>query len=97
MKGFSWRKLLGSFAIVIVLFVAWQWELTTYLMAQGKGQFRVLWNARQVEEVMLDPAVDERTKRYLDLIADAKAFGERIGMETTSNYTTFFDHGTEPI
>ena len=89
--------LLGLLGIIIILAV-WQWELIDYGIMQGKGQFRVLWNARPVEEVLEDPAVPDSLKQKLLLVQEVRDFAvDSLGIKPSRNYSTLFDQQGKDI
>ncbi len=76
----------------------WQREWVSYGWMQGKGQARVLWNARPVTKVLADPAVPDSVKRRLRFIQDVRRFAvDSLGLTDTDNYQTYFDQGGKPI
>lgn len=83
---------------VLLLVGIWQREWLSYGWMQGKGQFRVLWNARPVAEVQADPAVPDSVKRRLEFIQEIRRFAvDSLGLTDTDNYRTYFDQRGKPI
>lgn len=58
-----------------------------YLIKQGAGQADLLWRRTPVSTVVADPRADGALRAKLQLILEAKAYGEReIGLRQTPNY-----------
>ena len=91
------RVLMGLLLLVLVLAV-WQWPLINYGIMQGRGQFEVLWNAREVEEVMKDPQVPDSLKQKLLLVQEVRDFAvDSLGVNDSENYTTLYDQQGKDI
>ncbi len=74
-------------------------SLVVYGLRMGKGQVAIIFNARSVKEVLLDPKVADSVKVKLKLIEEIRQFAfDSIGLNRNDNYTTFFDqHGQRLI
>jgi predicted aminopeptidase len=91
------RILLGLLAVLIILVMVY-WELIVYGIRQGKGQLNIVWNARPVEEVMLDPNFPDSLKAKLVLIAQVRKFAiDSLGLKDTKNYKTLYDQKGEEL
>lgn len=87
--------LLGG-ALIILVFV--YWDLVAYGARQGKGQFTIIWNARPVEEVLVDPAFPDSLKSKLRLIERVRRYAiDSLGLKDTENYKTLYDQKGEEI
>ncbi|WP_017732836.1 aminopeptidase [Nafulsella turpanensis] len=92
------RRVLLGLLLVMVILVVWQWPLINYGIMQGKGQFEVLWNARDVEEVLKDPQVPDSLKQKLLLVQEVRDFAvDSLGVSESENYTTLYDQQGEDI
>lgn len=92
------KKIGLVFLAVLLLLGIWQRDWLSYGWMQGKGQFRVLWNARPVPEVLADPAVPDSVKQRLRFIQEIRRFAvDSLGLTDTDNYQTYFDQGGKPI
>ena len=61
----------------------------SYLFQAGRGQLS-LWNhARPIDAVLKDSRTSPRLARLLSEIPRIKAYGEKMGLKPTSNYTEF--------
>lgn len=89
-RFFKWI-LWTSLAIVIVSVLLY-WELIVYGLQQGHGQFNIIWNARPVEEYMLDPTFPDSLKSRLELINEIRKYAiDSLGLKDTENYKTLYD------
>ena len=92
------KKILVGFSVLLLILGVWQYDLLKYALAQGKGQFHILWNARPVEEYLEDPAVPDSIKSKLKYIQVVRNYAiDSLGLHDTDNYTTMFDQKGEPI
>ncbi len=65
---------------------------------QAKGQFKVIWDVRDIEEVLVDPTFPDSLKARIKLIQEIKQFGvDSLGLTPSSNYTTFYDQHNKPL
>jgi predicted aminopeptidase len=94
----TWRKFLLGVLFIFLILVAWYWQLVSYGVRQGIGQLRVVWNARPVSEVMIDPATPDSIKQKLQLIQEARQYAiDSLGLKDTENYKTLFDQKGKEI
>jgi predicted aminopeptidase len=67
-------------------------ELVMYGIAQGRGQLRIVMDARPVSEMLNNPAFPDSLKKKLRLIAEIKQFAtDSLGMKPSDNYSTVYD------
>ncbi|MCF6352690.1 MAG: aminopeptidase [Cyclobacteriaceae bacterium] len=84
--------------LVLVSVILFFHELISYGIAQGKGQFHVLWNAQPIEEILNNPSTADTLKQKLALIAEIRNFAfDSLGLTPTKNYTTFYDQKGKEI
>ncbi len=92
------KKIGWTVFLIIVTVIIYFHELVGYGIAQGKGQFHVLWNAEPIEEVLNNPSVADSTKQRLLLVNEIRNFAfDSLGLTPTDNYTTFFDQQGKEI
>lgn len=93
------HKWLLSVAIgVLAVVICWQWDLLQYGLMQARGQAKILWEARPIEEVLADTTFPDSLKQKLQLIQEIRRFAEdSIGLNRSDNYTTFYDQKGKPI
>lgn len=85
-------SLLGALILSAAIF----WDTTLYLSQAAAGQFHILFGARNIEEVIADPATKPRLKKTLELVQDVKKFGEKeLGLTPTANYEKYVDIGRD--
>lgn len=69
-----------------------------YLTRQAAGQVNVLLSSRSLDAMLADPSVPAAVRKKLRLVLEIKDFGERrMGLASSSNYTSYYDTGGEPI
>ncbi len=69
-----------------------------YVLQQAGGQIRLLAARRPVEDVLADPATPAAARERLELIREARAWGEReIGLAHTDSYETYVDLEGRPV
>jgi len=92
------KKLLYSLALFVTVVVIWQSELIGYLWLQGRGQFKVLWEARPIEEFLGSPDFPDSLKSKIRLIQEVRQFAiDSLGVNDSQNYKTLFDQKGKPI
>ncbi len=65
-------------------------SLPSYLIRQGLQQGALYMGARPVEEVIDDPAIEPRVRRYLQLSREVLKFAStQLGMKTNGNYRSY--------
>jgi predicted aminopeptidase len=69
-----------------------------YLVRQAEGQLSILFNLRDLDEMLADPSVPDETKSKLRFVREVKDFGEReMGLTRSDNYTAYYDTKGRPI
>ncbi|GAB3917289.1 aminopeptidase [Larkinella terrae] len=92
------RKILLALLGVCIVLGIWYHELIGYGWMQARGQFRILWNTRPVEEVLADASFPDSLKRKIELIQEIKRYAvDSLGINPSKNYTTFYDQHGQPI
>lgn len=100
MKFRYFRKILSDIIFIpVVLFCALNIPLVNYGLRMAQGQLSIVWNARQVKDVLADATVPDSIKTKLKLIEEIRQFAfDEIGLKQNENYTTFYDqHGQRII
>src|SRR6186713_3340535 len=91
------RSLAGLGIALVVLIIIFR-DLLSYAARQGYGQFRIIWNARPVEEFLTDPEFPDSLKARLNFIAEVRRYSvDSLGLKDTENYKTMFDQGGKEI
>lgn len=84
--------------VLVFALIAFNFDLLTYGIAQGQGQLRIIWNARQISEVLTDPATPDSIKEKLNYIAKVRDYAiDSLGLSNTDNYTTYFEQNGKEI
>ncbi len=69
-----------------------------YLARAGIGQAGVLLSRRPVAEVLASGELSEEEARKLRLVGEARRYAfERIGLDRSGSYTSFYDTGGKPV
>ncbi|WP_266367859.1 aminopeptidase [Tellurirhabdus rosea] len=92
------RKILLLLLGVCLAVGIWQRELISYGWMQARGQLRILWNTRPVEEVLADPSFPDSLKQNIRLIQEIRQFTvDSIGLNPSKSYTSLYDQQGRPI
>lgn len=92
------KRSLAVLVIALVVVIVIFWDLLNYAARQGYGQFRIIWNARPVEEFLTDPAFPDSLKARLNFIAEVRRYSvDSLGLKDTENYKTMFDQSGKEI
>lgn len=62
-----------------------------YVVQAGLGQLRLLGDARPIDQVLADPAVDRRTKALLAEVPGMLDYAAERGLESQGNYTQYVE------
>lgn len=92
------KKILLVILTVFVVLIAINVELLLYGVRQGIGQFKVLWNAKSVSEILEDDNQPDSLKTKLRYTLEVRQFAiDELGLHHSENYTTYYDQGGKPI
>lgn len=85
------------FLILLFLF-SWNYKLISYGLSQLDGQINILYNAKEITDVIKDQNFPDSLKRKLLLIQEIKAFAiDSIGLSPSNSYETVFNQEGKPI
>lgn len=92
------KRILLAVLFIVIALVIWQWQWVIYGARMGAGQFKIIWNAKPVEEFLADPNFPDSLKAKLHLIEDVRKFAiDSLGLKDTKNYKTLFDQKGEEL
>lgn len=92
------KKILIGVLLVVVALCIYFWSLISYGVAQGLGQWKIIREARPVEEFLNDPNFPDSLKTKLRLVQQARRFAiDSLGLQDTENYTTLYDQKGEEL
>ena len=92
------KKILLGFVLVLFITGVWMHDLVWYGYQQGKGQLKIVMEAREVDEIMKDPATPDSLKKKLRYVEEVRNFAiHTLGLNDTDNYTTLYDQKGKPI
>lgn len=87
-----WKKVLAGFVVLLAVLAVIFHELVGYGIMQARGQLKVIWNARPVDEVLQDPNFPDSLKTKLRLIQEVRRFAvDSLGITPSENYTSVYD------
>ncbi|MEL6561978.1 MAG: aminopeptidase [Bacteroidota bacterium] len=97
MKGKKRKILITALSILLILLLIYR-DLISYGIMQAKGQYRVLANAKPVEEYLNDPSFPDSLKVKIRFIQEVRQFAiDSLGLKNSDNYTTLFDQQGKSI
>lgn len=92
------KKILLAVAGVLLILLAWNYEVIVYGLKQARGQLHIVWNAQPVEEYLSDPAVPDSVKQQLLFIQEVRHYAvKELGLNDSENYTTMYDQKGKPV
>ncbi|XOV91810.1 MAG: aminopeptidase [Bacteroidota bacterium] len=92
------KKILLIIALILGVLIATNIKLLIYGIQQGWGQFNIIWNARPIEEILLDESQPDSLKVQLRFTFKVREYAiNNLGLSESENYTTFYDQGGKPI
>lgn len=93
-----WKKFLLVLLAFVLGYCTWNWQLVLYGIAQGRGQLRIISEARPIAEVMADPTFPDSLKTKLNLIQEIRDFAiDSIGLTDSDSYKEVYDQHGKPI
>ncbi|QHV97013.1 aminopeptidase [Spirosoma endbachense] len=93
-----WKKIALGVLLILVVLAIWQRELVSYGWMQARGQLRILWNTKPVDEVLADRTYPDSLKRKIELIREIKRFAiDSLGLDKSGSYESFYDQHGKPI
>ena len=92
------KKIAIGSGVLLLLSLVWQHELVWYGISQARGQLRIIWKARPIEEVMNDPAVADSLKQKITLVQHVRKFAiDSLGVNDSDSYRTLYDQRGKPV
>ncbi|MBS1491271.1 MAG: aminopeptidase [Bacteroidetes bacterium] len=92
------KKILFLILAVGLALLIWQWPLVSYGLRMGRGQLKIIWEAKPVEDFLKDPAFPDSLKLKLRLIEEVRKFAiDSLGLKDTKNYKTLYDQRGEEL
>ena len=97
MKGFLIRLMI-FLLFAFLAYAIWNHRLIVYGIQQLKGQLHIITNTRPVEDIISEKAVKQEYISKLLLIQKIRKFAiDSLGLNNSSNYTTFYDQQDKPV
>lgn len=97
MKSRKKRIWLSVVMFLLILVVIYR-DLISYGYMQGMGQYKVLAEARPVEEFLNSEDFPDSLKSKIRLIQQVRQYAtDSLGLKDSENYTTLFDQKGKPI
>jgi predicted aminopeptidase len=88
---------LAILGLLIILLVIYH-ELVFYGLSQAKGQVSIIWNARPVEDFLIDKNFPDSLKAKIRLVQEIRQFAfDSLGINHSDNYTTMYDQKGEAL
>lgn len=92
------KKLGVGLILTIILYLVWQHELVSYGIMQAKGQLKVLWDARPIDDLLEDPNIADSLKQRIRLVQEIKQFAiDSLGVKNSGSYQSVYDQKGKPI
>jgi predicted aminopeptidase len=92
------KRSLLALLVIVVAMILLNWSLVSYAVQQAYGQLRIVWNAKPVEELMLDPNFPDSLKVKLQYIQEVRKYAiDSLGLKDTRNYKTVFNQEGKEI
>lgn len=86
------KKISYIFLLLIISFLAINYELIVYGISQGIGQLEIVRNAKPNAEVLIDPTFPDSLKTNLRLVDDIKKYAfDSLGINYSDNYSKVYD------
>ncbi len=84
--------------MIILLLGVVYFDMLSYAIKQGVGQFNIIHNAKPIEEYLEDPQFPDSLKQKLRFIEKVRMYAiDSLGLHDSNNYKTLFDQKGEEI
>jgi predicted aminopeptidase len=92
------RKIGFSLLALLIALVALNLELIGYGIQQAAGQFKIIWQAQPVAEVLQSGQLPDSLNQKLSLVGEIRQFAfDSLGLTRNNNYTTLYDQQGKEI
>lgn len=92
------KKLVLAILLILLVAAIANYKLLGYGIAQARGQFKVMWNAKPIEEALADPLFPDSLKATLAIVDEIKQFAiDSLGLKPSNNYTSVYDQQGKEI
>ena len=92
------KGLILFFLFFLLVVVISNLKLIGYGLGQARGQFKVMWYAKPIPEVLADPQFPDSLKSTLSLVPEIKQFAiETLGLKHSENYSSVYDQQGKEI
>lgn len=92
------KKTFILFICLTIGYLIYHHESVTYGLGQAAGQVKVVWNAREIDKLLVDPDFPDSTKQKFRYIQSVKQFAQdSLGLNPSENYSTFYDQKNKPV
>lgn len=90
----TWLAILATITVICI----YHREILHYGWLQGKGQFKVLNEAKPIADFLNDPAYPDSLKMKLRWVQEIRQYAfDSLGLTPSESYTEMYDHGLDPI
>lgn len=91
------KKGVKLFAVVITVLLLFNCNAVWYGLQQGRGQLKIVWQAKPLNDYLEDASFPDSLKRKVRLVKDIKKFAfDSLGIEPIKNYTKMYDQKGQP-
>src|SRR5687768_6415264 len=98
MFRFTYKFIQFILALALVFILITQWNMLKYGFMQARGQLKVMWNTRSVDETLKDPFFPDSLKTKLRLIEEIKIYAfDSLGIDHSGNYSSVYDQHGKPL
>jgi predicted aminopeptidase len=92
------KKILLVFSLFLLVLFFTNHKIIFYGIEQLRGQLNIVFNTKEIDEVLNDSSVPDSIKQKLLLIQEIKKFAvDSIGLKPTNNYSTYYDQQGKPV
>lgn len=93
-----WKKITITALALLAGLLLWNYKLVGYGLAQARGQWHILSEARPVEEVLDDSLFPDSLKAKLLLAQEIREFAiDSLGLADSESYKAVYDQQGKPV
>lgn len=92
------KKIFLVVLVIVLAFMAYNYELIYYGYGQAKGQMSVIFGAEPIEKFLNDKSLPDSLKSKIRLIQEIRQFAfDSLGINYSKSYTTMYNQNGKPI
>lgn len=95
---FHLKPYVRTLLLILLIWLAFNWDLVAYGIGQGIGQLKIIYNAQPVETYLNDPNFPEDKKAKIKLVQEVRQYCfDSLGLDYSDSYSKLYDQNGKAI